>query len=175
MVCLNIPYNLKHFKACLSQILLGPFLHLHISIDEQSSEAYLGPYDETFCKSIYKSLTTFVKSSNITLLKPPPFWSPCRKMLDFTVTLNNVAAYRQCINLHCLCYRKHGIICISWKTAIQYPRALYSTLHAHSVISMVTSFGKYNLWVNLSYALHKFQNNLIYKTVTERLKVVQHK
>ena len=43
MVCLNIPYNLKLFKGCLSQILLGPFLHLHISIDEQSSEAYLGP------------------------------------------------------------------------------------------------------------------------------------
>ena len=27
MVCLNIPYHLRFFKGCLSQISLGPFLN----------------------------------------------------------------------------------------------------------------------------------------------------
>ena len=43
MVCLNMPCNFKLFKGCLPQILLYPYFHLCVSIDEQSSEAYLGP------------------------------------------------------------------------------------------------------------------------------------
>ena len=50
MVSLNRPYQLKFYKGCLPQILLGPFLKTltHVSIQNVTSFAQLVPCSQLF-------------------------------------------------------------------------------------------------------------------------------
>ena len=73
MVYLNRPYQLKFYKGCLSQILLGPFLKTltHVSIQNVTSFAQLVPCSQLFqfFSSIpnisYKLLDSIESNQNI--------------------------------------------------------------------------------------------------------------